>query len=219
MHHHCLLVGYGADAVNPYLSFEALSQARRDGILAAEWTDAKIVAGYRHGVAKGLLKVMAKMGISHPPELQGGADLRGRRAERRGRSRPRSSARRAASRASASPSSPRKGCGGTSWATRPARKATACRCCRTAGVYALAEGRREARLEPAHHRHASRRRPAAATRPPTSPLRGTRQRPARPATATFVACSPSGSTNGRPVPVDEVEPTSRRSSSASAPAR
>ncbi|MBA3314112.1 MAG: glutamate synthase large subunit [Planctomycetaceae bacterium] len=64
VHHHCLLIGYGADAINPYLSFEALSQARRDGILASEWSDEKIVAGYRKGVAKGMLKVMAKMGIS-----------------------------------------------------------------------------------------------------------------------------------------------------------
>ena len=24
VHHHCLLVGYGADAINPYLTFEAL---------------------------------------------------------------------------------------------------------------------------------------------------------------------------------------------------
>ncbi|MEM1304809.1 MAG: glutamate synthase central domain-containing protein, partial [Planctomycetota bacterium] len=31
VHHHCLLVGYGADAINPYLAFEALWQARRDG--------------------------------------------------------------------------------------------------------------------------------------------------------------------------------------------
>lgn len=64
VHHHCLLIGYGADAINPYLAFEALFQARRDGIMAPEWTDEKIVAGYRMGVAKGMLKVMAKMGIS-----------------------------------------------------------------------------------------------------------------------------------------------------------
>ncbi|MEX0701023.1 MAG: glutamate synthase large subunit, partial [Planctomycetales bacterium] len=64
VHHHCLLVGYGADAVNPYLAFEMLSQARRDGVLGAEWTAEKIVAAYRHGVANGMLKVMAKMGIS-----------------------------------------------------------------------------------------------------------------------------------------------------------
>ncbi len=66
VHHHCLLVGYGADAINPYLAFEALWQARRDGLLDAREfpTDDKIVVAYRKGVAKGMLKVMAKMGIS-----------------------------------------------------------------------------------------------------------------------------------------------------------
>ena len=64
VHHHCLLVGYGADAINPYLTFEAISQARRDGLLAESWTDEKIVSVYRKGVAKGMLKVMGKMGIS-----------------------------------------------------------------------------------------------------------------------------------------------------------
>src|SRR5690606_29059156 len=52
------------DAINPYLAFEALFQARRDGILGSEWTEEKIVSSYRQGVAKGMLKVMAKMGIS-----------------------------------------------------------------------------------------------------------------------------------------------------------
>ena len=64
VHHHCLLTGYGADAINPYIAFEAISQARRDGILEASWTEDKIVGAYRKGVAKGMLKVMAKMGIS-----------------------------------------------------------------------------------------------------------------------------------------------------------
>ena len=65
VHHHCLLTGYGADAINPYLAFEALFQAQRDGMLPAdEYDDEQIVACYRKGVAKGMLKVMAKMGIS-----------------------------------------------------------------------------------------------------------------------------------------------------------
>ncbi len=67
VHHHCLLIGYGADAINPYLAFEALWQALRDGLLDAgkkEFDDDKIVYAYRKAVAKGMLKVMAKMGIS-----------------------------------------------------------------------------------------------------------------------------------------------------------
>jgi glutamate synthase (NADPH/NADH) large chain len=31
VHHHCLLVGYGADAINPYLAFEALWDAQEKG--------------------------------------------------------------------------------------------------------------------------------------------------------------------------------------------
>jgi len=66
VHHHCLLVGYGADAINPYLAFEALWQARCDGLLDSEdfADDEAVVAAYRKGVSKGMLKVMGKMGIS-----------------------------------------------------------------------------------------------------------------------------------------------------------
>ncbi|MHC4875938.1 MAG: glutamate synthase-related protein [Planctomycetota bacterium] len=64
VHNFCLLTGYGADAINPYLAFEALRQAREDGLLEAEFTDEKIVPAFRKAVAKGMLKVMGKMGIS-----------------------------------------------------------------------------------------------------------------------------------------------------------
>jgi glutamate synthase (NADPH/NADH) large chain len=66
VHHHCMLVGFGVDAINPYLAFESLWQAQREGLLPGDRfdTDDKIVAAYRKGVAKGMLKVMAKMGIS-----------------------------------------------------------------------------------------------------------------------------------------------------------
>ncbi|GAB5440850.1 MAG: glutamate synthase large subunit [Fuerstiella sp.] len=64
VHHFCLLIGYGADAVNPYIAMYALRQARVDGRIGEEFTDQKIVHTYRTGVAKGMLKVMAKMGIS-----------------------------------------------------------------------------------------------------------------------------------------------------------
>ena len=66
VHHHCLLIGYGADAINPYLAFESLWQSREDGLLdQGTYPDLDtIVTAYRKGVAKGMLKVMAKMGIS-----------------------------------------------------------------------------------------------------------------------------------------------------------
>jgi glutamate synthase (NADPH/NADH) large chain len=72
VHHHCMLIGYGVDAINPYLAFEALFQAQRDGLLPSEkYTDDKIVECYRKAVAKGILKVMAKMGISTAQSYKG----------------------------------------------------------------------------------------------------------------------------------------------------
>ncbi len=65
VHHFCLLTGYGADAINPYLAFEALWQANKEGLLDDKCpTENDLVAAYKKGVAKGMLKVMAKMGIS-----------------------------------------------------------------------------------------------------------------------------------------------------------
>ena len=67
VHHHCLLVGYGVDAINPYMAFEALWNAYRAGQLSdvshiTSETDIEPV--YRKAVGKGMLKVMGKMGIS-----------------------------------------------------------------------------------------------------------------------------------------------------------
>jgi glutamate synthase (NADPH/NADH) large chain len=66
VHHHCLLVGFGADGINPYMAFAALQKARTDGLLDSEKfaSDGKVVQAYKDAVAKGMLKVMAKMGIS-----------------------------------------------------------------------------------------------------------------------------------------------------------
>ena len=63
VHHHCLLIGYGADAINPYLAYESLWQARQDGLLG-QISFNEMVKAYKKGVSKGILKVMAKMGIS-----------------------------------------------------------------------------------------------------------------------------------------------------------
>ncbi len=64
-HHHCVLIGYGADAINPYLAFESLWQLTRNGTLSAEkFSDDKLVSNYIRAVGKGILKVMSKMGIS-----------------------------------------------------------------------------------------------------------------------------------------------------------
>ena len=66
VHHHCLLFGYGADAINPYLAFEALWQSQIDGLLnSADITSYEdLIEAYKKGVKEGVLKVMAKIGIS-----------------------------------------------------------------------------------------------------------------------------------------------------------
>ncbi len=67
VHHHCLLVGYGVDAINPYLAFEALWNAWDQGQLndVAHIKSADDIEPiYRKAVGKGMLKVMGKMGIS-----------------------------------------------------------------------------------------------------------------------------------------------------------
>jgi len=74
VHHHCLLTGYGIDAINPYLAFEALWDAQRKGLFegSAHDSDEKIVEGYRKSVGKGMFKVFAKMGISTLQSYKGG---------------------------------------------------------------------------------------------------------------------------------------------------
>ncbi len=67
VHHHCLLTGYGADAINPYLAFEALWDSLEKGYFHDAphiATRRDVINAYRKGTAKGMLKVMAKMGIS-----------------------------------------------------------------------------------------------------------------------------------------------------------
>ncbi len=63
VHHFALLIGYGAGAINPYLAFETLDDMSRQGILKN--IDHKTaVKNFAKAVAKGVLKIMSKMGIS-----------------------------------------------------------------------------------------------------------------------------------------------------------
>jgi glutamate synthase (NADPH/NADH) large chain len=62
VHHFCVLAGYGAEAINPYVAFETLEEIRVRKELPL---DAKTVQkNYIKAVGKGILKVMSKMGIS-----------------------------------------------------------------------------------------------------------------------------------------------------------
>jgi glutamate synthase (NADPH/NADH) len=64
IHHICLLLGYGADAICPYLLFETIRNLNERGLLNTNFTNEKIYQNYTEAVRKGLSKVMAKMGIS-----------------------------------------------------------------------------------------------------------------------------------------------------------
>ncbi len=61
-HHFCLLLGYGVEAVNPYMAYETLHDLTREGVLNIDYEQA--VKGYNKAVVKGIVKVMSKMGIS-----------------------------------------------------------------------------------------------------------------------------------------------------------
>jgi glutamate synthase (ferredoxin) len=63
VHHFCLLIGYGAGAVNPWVAFETIDDMIREGLLT-DTDRTKAVKNYIKALDKGILKVMAKMGIS-----------------------------------------------------------------------------------------------------------------------------------------------------------
>jgi glutamate synthase (ferredoxin) len=63
VHHVCLLIGYGAGAVNTWLAFETLDDMIRQKLITG--VDHKTaVKNYIKALNKGVLKVMSKMGIS-----------------------------------------------------------------------------------------------------------------------------------------------------------
>ncbi len=62
--HFCCLCGYGANAVNPYLAFETLSDLHRNGDISNDIELDQIIDNYIAAIKKGILKTMSKMGIS-----------------------------------------------------------------------------------------------------------------------------------------------------------
>ncbi|RCX32938.1 glutamate synthase large subunit [Thioalbus denitrificans] len=61
-HQFAVLLGYGATAVYPYLAYETLVDMVRVGEI--EGDAGEVLAAYRKGINKGLLKILSKMGIS-----------------------------------------------------------------------------------------------------------------------------------------------------------
>ena len=63
VHHFALLIGYGVSAINPYVAFESIDGMIREGLLTG--IDHKAACkNYVKAAAKGVIKVMSKMGIS-----------------------------------------------------------------------------------------------------------------------------------------------------------
>jgi len=62
--HYCLLIGYGASAINPYLAIETLEDMQNKGLLPNGVTFETALKNYKKAINKGLLKVFSKMGIS-----------------------------------------------------------------------------------------------------------------------------------------------------------
>jgi glutamate synthase domain-containing protein 2/glutamate synthase domain-containing protein 1/glutamate synthase domain-containing protein 3 len=62
VHHFCTLIGYGADAVYPWLAYRSIAAMTASGQIAGDAEAA--LARYRKAIEDGILKVMAKMGIS-----------------------------------------------------------------------------------------------------------------------------------------------------------
>ena len=63
VHHFATLIGYGANAVNPYLAFETIRSMVAPGKESGLTFD-QACANYRQAIENGILKVMSKMGIS-----------------------------------------------------------------------------------------------------------------------------------------------------------
>ncbi|MEE4192214.1 MAG: glutamate synthase large subunit [Halieaceae bacterium] len=68
-HHFACLLGFGATAIYPYLSYAVLDDLMQSGELLGE--PSRCYKNYRKGINKGLLKIMSKMGISAMASYRG----------------------------------------------------------------------------------------------------------------------------------------------------
>jgi glutamate synthase domain-containing protein 2/glutamate synthase domain-containing protein 1/glutamate synthase domain-containing protein 3 len=71
VHHFCMLLGFGAGAINPYLALESISEMHREGLFDPKYDLRALWANYVHAVDAGILKVASKMGISTVQSYRG----------------------------------------------------------------------------------------------------------------------------------------------------
>ncbi|MBS4099152.1 MAG: glutamate synthase large subunit [Sulfuricella sp.] len=70
-HHFACLIGYGATAVFPFVAYQAIHDLIESGEVKGQ-TLTQALYQYRKGIAKGLLKILSKMGISTIASYRGG---------------------------------------------------------------------------------------------------------------------------------------------------
>ena len=64
IHHFATLIGYGANAINPYLAFETIEDMRKRKLINEDVSQDQAIENYIKAIGKGIFKVMSKMGIS-----------------------------------------------------------------------------------------------------------------------------------------------------------
>lgn len=70
VHHMALLIGYGVSAINPYIAFETIKGMINEGLITdLDYKTAR--DNYIKSLAKGVVKIMSKMGISTVQSYQG----------------------------------------------------------------------------------------------------------------------------------------------------
>lgn len=69
VHHFVALIGFGVDAIHPYLAYTTIHEAIENGHLSVPFE--KAIQKFRKGAADGVVKVMSKMGISTVQSYRG----------------------------------------------------------------------------------------------------------------------------------------------------
>ncbi|MGN1120931.1 MAG: glutamate synthase large subunit, partial [Eubacteriales bacterium] len=69
VHHMSLLIGYGVNAINPYMAYEVIDELIDSGLLELDKETAK--ENYIKSLTKGVVKIASKMGISTVQSYQG----------------------------------------------------------------------------------------------------------------------------------------------------
>jgi glutamate synthase (NADPH/NADH) large chain len=70
-HHYVCLLGYGANAINPYLALATIDGLRRKKFFENGRTTDELIKIYIKAIGKGVLKIMSKIGISTLQSYQG----------------------------------------------------------------------------------------------------------------------------------------------------